>query len=307
MAPKSILKNSTTSTNAPPMSRPVNQRHLRTALHHANILEHRKQVEQQVLDAVVDLLDFPTSPNADSQRPSASDARRFTEYLVPFQPSDYDALIEERNLAGRCGYALCPRPKGKAPSTARKHIIETDKGVEVVDRRVLEMWCSKDCARRALWVKVQLNEEPAWLRQGGAARAIELKVENEQEHKPNNLVLPFRPKTAPPTPAETEEDEVASAWAALDDAREALTVERGEKPGQPSKANDDLITATIQERVQTNLSPPAAPTLSNQQSHMAIEGHIPRATAQSIEELTISDNSEESEDDDDDQDWDIPF
>jgi hypothetical protein len=294
MPPKSILKKSAMSTDGPPGRKPVNRRHYETALHHANILEQRKQTETQVLKAILAMLEFPPSPDADPKRPSLSDANQFRQYIKPFQPSDYDSLIEERNIADRCGYALCPRPKRRAPSRARKQFIETDRGVEIVDRKVLEVWCSDDCARRALYVKVQLNEEPAWLRQGGVAPPIELLVENEQEHR---MSLPLRPKqeATKPAPSKPDADEVAAAWAAHDDALADLAIERGETPGRLSKANKDLITDRIKERV--GGTAPVAPTPGSGQSHMAIEGHIPRANA----------GPEQSDEDDEEdaQDWDV--
>ncbi|KAF2275694.1 uncharacterized protein EI97DRAFT_434112 [Westerdykella ornata] len=290
MQPRSILKNSTTSSNAPPSSRPVNKRHLEIALYHANIIEDRKRTEREVLESIMELMEFPTSSTADPKRPSPADALQFRERMRPFQPSDYDALIEERNIADKCGYVLCPRPKRRAPSSAKKHLIDTERGVQIVDRKVLEVWCSEDCARRAMYVKVQLNEEPAWLRKGGAAQPIELMVENAEEH---HRVLPLRPKQDKPAPgaAKSEADDVDAAWAARDSAIADLAIERGEKPGGPSKASKDLITEQIKEREQT--TPPVAPSPSYGNSHMAIEGHIPRSG-------TAKDSDSE---DDDDKDW----
>ncbi|KAF1843255.1 uncharacterized protein K460DRAFT_378438 [Cucurbitaria berberidis CBS 394.84] len=293
MPPKSILKKTTTvSTNAPGRTKPLNPRHLDVALHHANILEERKRVERQVLESIMTLMDFPASPNADAKRPTATDAHQFREAVVPFQPADYDALIEERNIANKCGYALCPRPKRKARSTARKQFVDTDHGVEIVDRKVLEVWCSDDCARRALYVKVQLSEEPAWSRQGGYGDTIELMVENADEHQ---KALPLRLKEGPTSSTNDDEDDLAAAWAAREDAMTDLAVERGEKPGQLSKANNDLVQDQITERFATNV-PPQPPSLPSQSSEhtMAIEGHVPRSDRK----------DEEKDEDDDPQDWD---
>lgn len=297
MPPKPILKKTAVSTEDVPNPRAVNQRNLQTAVHHANLLEQRKRVEADIVRSVWDLLDFPTASDADSTRPSASDAHHFRQAVVPFQPSDYDGLIEERNLAGKCGYALCPKPKGKAPSTAKKHFVETSKGVQIVDRKQLEVWCSDDCAKRALFVKVQLNEEPAWLRQGGYVGEIELMIENAEEHR---IALPLRLKKGadPKPPPPTEEEEAAAAWAARDDALADLAIERGEKPGRLSKANKDLIQDKIKERVaQFPPVPPSLPQQSSGASHMAIEGHVPKAARE----------AEKAQDDDeehDEQDWD---
>jgi len=289
MPPKSILKTPAVSANGPPpAAKPVTQRQREAALHHATIIQQQKNVEKQVLEAIITLLEFPGASDADPTRPSASDALRFQELIVPFQPADYDSLIEERNIAGKCGYTLCPRPKRKAPSTARKQFVDTAKGVEIVDRKLLEVWCSDDCAKRALYVKVQLNEEPAWIRQGGSSDKIELIVENPEEH---HRALPLRLKReAPPKVAPTqtdEDDDAAAAWAARDDALADLAIERGEKPGRLSKANKDLITAQIKERIAS--APPVPPSLPSQPSgsHMAIEGHVPgsmRKPAQDDEE-----------------------
>ncbi|KAF1998753.1 hypothetical protein P154DRAFT_523798 [Amniculicola lignicola CBS 123094] len=278
MAPRSILKNSTVSTNGPPVERPVNQRHMETALHHANIIEQRKIVEQKVLENVIVLMDFPTSSDADPTRPSPADALLFRELMLPFQPSDYDALIEERNIAELCGYALCPRPRRKARTRAKKQFVMTDSGPEIVDKKLLEIWCSDDCAKRALYVKVQLNENPAWMRQDGYGDKVELMVENAAEH---TLSLPIRLKkeAAPVDNSKSDEDEdAAAAWAARDDALADLAMERGEKPGRLTKANKDLISKTIRERV--GHTAPVAPSLEDQISnaHMAIEGHIPRTS-----------------------------
>ncbi|KAH7071006.1 Rtr1/RPAP2 family-domain-containing protein [Paraphoma chrysanthemicola] len=293
MQPKSILKKTTVPANAPPASKPANPRHLQVALHHANLIDQRKKVEAEVLDSIMTLMDYPTAPDADPKRPTAADAQFFRDAIIPFQPSDYDALIEERNIADKCGYALCPRPKKKARSTARKQFVDTEYGVEIVDRKALEVWCSNDCAKRALYVKVQLSEEPAWVRQGGYGDKLELMVENEEDH---HKALPLRLKEEPAA-ADTkqEDDDIADAWAAREDAMQDLSVERGEKPGQVSKVNNELVRDLITERMPSD-APPQAPTLpSNSTEHtMAIEGHVPRHDRK----------GEDSEDEYDPQDWD---
>ncbi|EOA83742.1 hypothetical protein ACJQWK_01092 [Exserohilum turcicum] len=297
MPPKSILKAS--AAGAAPGRQPVNPRHLAIARHHASVLEDRKRVEAEVLQAVMALMDFPTSPHADARRPTPSDARFFQRAVVPFQPADYDALIEERNIADKCGYALCSRPKKKARSTARKQFVDTDDGVQIVDRKVLEVWCSDDCAKRALYVKVQLSEEPAWLRQGGYGDKIELMVENEDEHR---MALPLRPKQDTASTADRDEDDdVKAAWAAREDAMADLALERGEKSGQVSKVNSDLVQDHIMERQSTS-APPQPPSLPSQTSDhtMAIEGHVPRLNRKPKDDGS----DDEDEDENDAQDWD---
>ncbi|KAF2029714.1 hypothetical protein EK21DRAFT_112585 [Setomelanomma holmii] len=292
MQPKSILKKTTVPTNGAPGTKPVNQRHLHVALHHANLIEQRKRVEAEVLDSIMTLMDYPTAPDADPKRPTPADAQFFRDAIIPFQPSDYDALIEERNIADKCGYALCPRPKKKARSTAKKQFIDTEYGVEIVDKKVLEVWCSDDCAKRALYVKVQLDEEPAWMRQGGHGDKLELMVDNAADlHK----TLPLRlKKEAAVEKSKDDEDDIEDAWAARDDAMQDLAVERGEKPDQVSKANNELVRDQITERTPSDV-PPQPPTLPSQslEHTMAIEGHVPRHDRR----------AEEDEEEDDLQDW----
>jgi hypothetical protein len=290
MQPKSILKKTTAPANTAPAAKPVNPRHLQVAVHHANVLEERKRVEAEVLDSIMTLMDYPAASDADPRRPTAADAQTFRDALINFQPADYDALIEERNINDKCGYALCPRPKQKARSTAKKQFVDTANGVEIVDRKVLEVWCSQDCAKRALYVKVQLSEEPAWMRQGGYADRIELMVENKEEH---DKALPVRLKQEVATPAPSEDDAIADAWAAQKDAMDDLALERGEKKGTVSKTNDQLVRDQITERIPS--APPQPPSLSQTISEhtMAIEGHVPRI-----------DRKDEDDEEDDAQDWD---
>jgi len=294
MPPKSILKKTTVSTNAPPPSKPVNPRHYQVAVHHANVLEERKRVEAEVLDSIVTLMDYPSAPDADPKRPSAADAQTFCDALVSFQPSDYDALIEERNIADKCGYALCPRPKSRARSTAKKQFVDSQHGVEIVDRKVLEVWCSDDCAKRALYVKVQLSEEPAWMRQGGYGDKLELMVDNTEEH---HKALPLRPREENVQAPIVEEDDMAEAWAAQKDAMEELATERGEKKGAVSKANDSLVRHQVTERIPGSAPPQPPSQLQSSEHTMAIEGHIPQINRK-------DEDDDDDEDANDPQDWD---
>lgn len=41
--------------------------------------------------------------------------------------------------------------------------------MKVVLREKLEMWCSEDCAERAMYLRVQLAEEPVWERRAAAS------------------------------------------------------------------------------------------------------------------------------------------
>ncbi|KAF8441879.1 Rtr1/RPAP2 family-domain-containing protein [Terfezia claveryi] len=133
------------------------------ALHHAHIIQNQKNIELAILESVELLLDFPTT-NSPASHPSDTDVTEFKKNLVHFQPSDYDDLIEERNIVHKCGYPLCPLQNKLQPTKAKFRVL--DKGRRIVETKQLERFCSDECARRGLWIRVQLNEEPAWLRVG---------------------------------------------------------------------------------------------------------------------------------------------
>ena len=156
-------------------------RHMAIALHHAHRIQAQKDTEALILDRILLLATFPpsSSPAADPAAPSPDDARAFKSALIPFQPVDYDNLIQERNIEGLCGYGLCPREhrkeddgpgggfrirygsKGSGPGGRGREM-------NIVPREKLEMWCSDECAERAMYIRVQLGEEPVWERRGDA-------------------------------------------------------------------------------------------------------------------------------------------
>lgn len=169
--PHSILKKSkppSTTLPNPPVARPQDERNKETALYHARLLQQRKDVEALILASTETLLDLPSSPSADPAYPSSSDALLAKAALKPFQRSDYDVLIEERNINEQCGYVLCPRHNKKQDTKARYRILQdrskASKDLKFVSRQSLEKWCSDDCGKRALYIKVQLDEEPSWTR-----------------------------------------------------------------------------------------------------------------------------------------------
>ncbi len=92
--PHSILKKTNFSditTPAPPAARSREDRDRETALHHAQLLQQRKDVEALVLASIEALLDVPSSLDADPAHPHPSDAalvrrskirKRGTEYFM---------------------------------------------------------------------------------------------------------------------------------------------------------------------------------------------------------------------------------
>ena len=165
------------------LSRSREKRIQDTALHHARLLQQRKEMENLIVASTESLLDVPATPSADPARPSPSDASFVKRLLGPFQPSDYDNLVEERNINGKCGYVLCPRPKRIQDSNAKFRILRgstnNPNALKFVSKENLEMWCSDTCGKRALYIKVQLIDEPAWTRAAPFGEGIQLLEEDE--------------------------------------------------------------------------------------------------------------------------------
>ena len=169
--PQSILKKhkpASKSLSTPSAALSRDKRNKETALYHAGLLQQRKDMEALIFSSTEALLDMPTSPAADPTDPSASDALFVSDSLKPFEPSDYDLLIEERNINELCGYVLCPRHNRKQETKAKYRILpdhsKSSADLRFVPKQNLEKWCSDACGRRALYVKVQLSEEPSWTR-----------------------------------------------------------------------------------------------------------------------------------------------
>ncbi|MCJ1391734.1 hypothetical protein MMC18_004599 [Xylographa bjoerkii] len=187
--PKSILKkfplkNKILATATPESPRPSARqiRNREIALQHAHLIQQRKDVESSILAATETLLDFPSCQTADPAYPASADVTQVKTLLQTFQPADYDSLVEERNIDGKCGYILCPRPhkieKRKSLYRILKSGTNKDKSMEAMRKEELERWCSKDCGKRAIYLRVQLSEMPAWERPGSAS--ILLYGEHEQ-------------------------------------------------------------------------------------------------------------------------------
>ena len=167
--PRSILKSPLSTIGpSPPAARSRDDRNRETAIHHAQLIQQQKEIEALILASTEKLLDLPSFSSADPAHPCSTDSELVKSSLRLFQPSDYDSLIEERNINKQCGYVLCPRPN-RLQNTQAKYRILYGRGrgpdaLKIVERQTLEQWCSDDCGKRALYIKVQLNEEPAWTR-----------------------------------------------------------------------------------------------------------------------------------------------
>jgi hypothetical protein len=253
MAPKSILKKTTDSIEIENPT-PRDERNLEIALYHANLIQAQKDVEKEILDALETLVDFPADPFSSSASPSPPDVETFKQLIQPFQPSDYNELFEERRIAEKCGYVFCPNPPKKGRRGGKFTFVGGKKGQDfkVVEKNKTECWCSPECAHRALYVRVQLDEDPAWLRREGAVPQIQLLTERDEDEKKDNHMVDHEP---------------------LRKDLEKLKIERGEGGKMMPKG---IITDTIVEREST--AAPAAPKQDFEfaESGGAIEGYAPK-------------------------------
>lgn len=262
--PKSILKKTPYRATSG-LSKEERDREL--AIYHANILQERKDIELKILLDTETLIDYPpASKPYDASTPSPADARSFKDLIRSFQPSDYDALIVERNINEHCGYALCPNNRVKDGAAGKYRLIGKygkAKDFKVVEKEELEKWCSDACAKRAMFVRVQLSETPAWERE--SAQGVEIELLDEPESREEQIAdgienmridAPFEPS-----------NEQNAAY---------LTLERGDKG---LAAHKGLVDVTIRER---DPKEPAQPSsigtedLSERLNtlHLALEGHI---------------------------------
>ena len=296
MVSKSILKN-VHSNAAPASARSQESRNHDIALHHANLIQAQKNAESLILASTEALLDLPSSlVTADPAHPSPQDATLVKNSLRPFQTSAYDALIEERNINKTCGYVLCPRPNRLQSTNAKYRIIyNRGKGsdaLRVVEKTYLEKWCSDECGRRALYIKVQLNEEPAWMRDTtfGVGDLVLLDDGNTMEEQ--QLLQGMRDLGV----EDREEDVIANM--------KALAIERGD--GNALSRSFGLADVAVKEKVSDGRTPPLPPTSATNggPAFGTIEGylpkhHVPDSVPGDASDDEIDDNEHDEERDDD--------
>ncbi|KAK3718393.1 hypothetical protein LTR37_005206 [Vermiconidia calcicola] len=242
---KSILKQQTSNTN-PTLSDEQkaqaerDRKNLGIALRHASRIQYQKDVEATILSHIETLLDFP----AVSSSTSSEASRRFITLVQPFQPSDFDNLVEERRIDGKCGYALCsnaPRSGSLGANVSWK--LKAEGAGD---------YCSTECVRKALYVKAQLSEVPAWEREPHQQPQIVL-------HKDDRPRLTF------------SGSEVKSQGRTQVVNRHHLALERGETA--TSLKPNQVMTPSVVEKAYGSVKPASNVNMSS--SHTAIEGYEP--------------------------------
>lgn len=274
MASKSILKVKDAPAGSILSTVPQsNERNRELAIHHANLIQDQKDAQNEVFESMMNLIDLPTNAASAPEDPEHEDVESLTQNLKIFAPSDFDELIQERHANGRCGYPLCPRPYKKQSTTAKFRILGKASDMKIVSTDSLENWCSETCARRAMYLKVQLSDEPAWLRT--SAPDITVMPENGQS-------LSLRPK--PVSSGVTDEREIADGL---------RRTHIGSQVDAAHQASGQLIRQDVLERDTTR--PAAAPDFDAGASDL-VEGHKSAASK------TRTDSSGE-DDEDEDTDW----
>lgn len=283
------------STTAKPDARAI-------AIRHAQLLEDRKNVESAIFDNILTLLDYPLhSSHPPASSPHPTDVEGFAALIRMFQPSDYDDMIVERNVSeNRCGYALCPNPRRRYAGAGRyKMINKGRKDFDIVETSELEKWCSTECTRRALWVKVQLNETAAWERAGLPELRIELCPEKETggggKEKLEAATGEQQDRTGS---GETEELAAEMAKVQLEQDRKsaahnaALAMERGDDAKDAAAStNTRMVDLVIREKKVSTQA--VAPSLGDENT---IEGYKSKFG---------SGKAQDGNDSDEDSDWDI--
>lgn len=182
------------------------------------------------------------SPPFSASSPSPQDASEFLSLVPDFLPREYLDLIEERNCTGLCGYALCGRPRRRVAATYK--ILRTG----IADADEVNKWCSEGCARRAYYVKVQLDD-PSYVVRGGETK-VKVELMEEREARP----------------PQREEQRVDGGKAGVNAA--ALAAERGE-----AAVAGRMMELTIREK--GTVAPATAPAegARGEDAHLMLEGH----------------------------------
>lgn len=83
--------------------------------------------------------------------------RQAAAYL---QPATYDEIVEERAVQDWCGYPLCGRKPLKDQPRYRISLSQR----KVYDQSELASFCSDECLQKSKYFRMQLSEDPVWVR-----------------------------------------------------------------------------------------------------------------------------------------------
>ncbi|KAI1265561.1 Rtr1/RPAP2 family-domain-containing protein [Xylariaceae sp. FL1019] len=229
------------------------------ATQHAQIIHSRHAIEDQISDSLILLSKYPLSraPSNSAANASPPDAKTFKNLVRLYQPSDYDDLIEERNANNLCGYTLCPLPKSRVTGGGTFKLVNYGRrDFNIVPTKELEKWCSQKCAKRAMYIKVQLSETAAWERAG--IESIRIDLFEEEERHVDELARGM------------ESIGLEAQQKSAQNARD-LALERGDKMDN-GKVAKPAVKVNLKEKMTT--TPAQEPVLdTNKQAHLLTEGY----------------------------------
>ncbi|KAL2196885.1 Rtr1/RPAP2 family-domain-containing protein [Corynascus similis CBS 632.67] len=246
---------------------------------------------------------FPRHADATSSSPHPADVAALLPLLADFTPQEYLDLVEERNCLGRCGYALCPRPRRAHDGPYKLNA----RAGSVARTEDLNKWCSDACAKRALYLKVQLDN-PSYVRDGQGKMVVKLELRDEAGDGGGKGKLGGTegraggPAAAAASPRGKEEDrnELAKAMAQLEIDRHrqakrdasALAGERGDATGG-ILAGMSRVDVTISERTVDGSHKAPSPV---EGAESMVEGYRPKNGTETGKK---PDEGADSDDDDD--------
>ncbi|MCJ1326186.1 hypothetical protein MMC10_002850 [Thelotrema lepadinum] len=243
---KSILKK--TSKDAQNSSDQVAERNKSLAIYHATILEQQKEIAATVLQSIEELIEFPLRTK-DAEQPDPVDVQQVKSHLSLFQPSDFDSAVQERNIEDKCGYMLCPKARWKQNTKAKFRIVP-GRNVKIVEKGELEKWCSNDCGKRALYLRVQLGDTPLGERASKGDGGLKLYGEAD----------------------EADKDAAQLGVNELTKNLDQLALERGD---QSNSFRSKSVSVGVQERALQDSVPEAPSEQGDTDAHQKIEGFIP--------------------------------
>jgi hypothetical protein len=242
--PEVIAEEDDASAKASAEAAAQKKRHFDIAIKHALLIDHQRKTQDQVLNRIELLLDFPRA-----SEPTTQDATQFLQLVSIFQPSNFGELVEERRIDGKCGYSLCANEP---------------RGLHLRDSEAWKLkkggadWCSNDCMRKGFYIKAQLGEVPAWERVPGQQAPIVLHEDDRH--------------LAPTQTAESDEAKTRHVQKRVAE-RSELALERGEQAA--SLRPDQVMTDFIVEKTPSTMPLQTASKVKFA-SATAIEGYEPR-------------------------------
>lgn len=255
---------------------PLQDQQRATALRYARSIQYHRNTQEKVLDLIINTVDLPSHPNADPSRPAASDVSLFKEALILFQPKDIDDMVLERNIYEKCGYAMCPRPNLKQNGALRDQSFQSMKyrKFRLNKKEELEKWCSVECAERALFVRLQVGTEPAWLR-STPVEEIVLLDERGRNGEAEDLVSMMQDlalKESHPIDLASSLQKLAldqSKRSSVQERMLALSTERGEN--QTNHMSSSIVTGIKEKDLQSTTFAPQNPPFASDM----LEGYKP--------------------------------